>query len=86
MLKVGATVRVSISPKKTWMSHFENNFEGLLGRNYNQQYGYGGTRQWTVFHPKYGGISWYDSDDLTVIKESTPESELKVRRMEDRNA
>lgn len=83
-LKTGATVRVDVSKKKTWMSHFETGFVGILGRNYKQQYRHGSTKEWTVFHPKYGGISWYDSDDLTVIKEATNESELHARRLEDR--
>lgn len=84
-LKVGATVRVEVSKKKTWMSHFPTGFTGLLGLNYRQQYGNGSNRSWTVIHPKYGRISWYDSDDLTIIKESTLKSELKARRELDRN-
>lgn len=84
-LKVGCTVRVDVSKEKTWMAHFETGFVGILGRNYRQQYRNGSEHSWTVFHPKWGGISWYDDDDLTVIKESTPESELKARRLEDRS-
>ena len=84
-LRVGALVRVEVSPKKTWMRHFETGFTGLLGRNYRQQFRGGSDHAWTVHHPKLGPISWYDDDDLTVIKESTPKSELKARRLEDRN-
>lgn len=83
-LKVGATVEVSISRQKTWMKHFTNNFVGLLGRNAFQKYG-GTEGSWTVYHPKKGAISWYDSEDLRVITESTLESELEARRLEDHN-
>ncbi|MER9768903.1 hypothetical protein NKJ09_22895 [Mesorhizobium sp. M0189] len=82
-LKTGAIVRVDVSKKKTWMGHFQTGFTGILGRNSFQKYG-GSDNEWTVFHPKRGGISWYNSDDLTVIAEATPESELKARRLEDR--
>lgn len=84
--RCGDKVRVEVSKKKTWMSHFETGFVGLLGPNYKQQFG-GGKRdenQWTVIHPKYGEMSWYDTDDLTLIEAATLESELKVRRKLDR--
>lgn len=84
VLKTGAIVRVEVNPKKTWKSHFDTGFTGLLGRNYYQQFRHGSTHVWTVFHPKYGHISWYDDDDLVVIKESTIKNELKARRLEDK--
>ncbi len=85
-MRCGDIVKVNVRKGKG-MDHFETGFVGVLGRNYRQQYG-GDKRdedQWIVIHPKHGPISWYDSEDLVVIKSGSEMSELAARRAEDRD-
>lgn len=80
--RIGDTVRIKISPSKTWMRHFENNFTGVILYSYYQKYGGTkvDTKTYAIKHSKLGAICWYNDDDLILIKPATDADELKALR------
>jgi hypothetical protein len=69
----GAKVKVNVSKKKTWMSHFTTGFTGIVEGTYSQLYGGNDVKQYSVFVLDDKGvivncIAWYDEDDLTLVK------------------
>lgn len=79
---IGDLVFVNVKDKQT-MSHFETNFKGRVAGSYYEEYG-NLTRNskslYTIIHPKYGEISWYNDCDLTLLRKATKQDELKVLR------
>lgn len=84
----GDVVRVDVSPKKTWKSHFPTGFTGIVKGSYGDQFGRKGTGGGYTIYPlnKEGKItdeiSWYDSEDFTLISKGNEESFKKAREYE----
>lgn len=84
--KTGDYVSVGAYDPKGLMGRFSSG-KGYLVYNYRQEYGGGkdGATEWGVMFDKFGYSAWHPESGLTLIRASTPKSELSVRRKMDRD-
>jgi len=70
----GQTVYVGDMPQ--YMSRFKNNFIGIIGGSYRDQYGGDDTKNFTIHYlseHRHGlnNSSWYEEDQLTLLDDDS---------------
>lgn len=71
---IDSKVKVNVSKDKVWMSHFDSGFTGIVRGTYHQLYGGGDRKSYSIYMLNkketeiINCISWYDKDDLTLVK------------------
>lgn len=59
--------KVKVDVKDASMSHFETDFIGTVVGSCYEQFRID-KKKYTIKHPKYGKISWYNEYDLELVK------------------
>lgn len=83
--KFGVGDRVFVKVQSPQRKHFRTGEEATLGTSFAQQYPNGHDNYFTVLFDDGHHGGWYLTEDFTLVRWATVESELEARRRMDQN-